>query len=396
MSKRLVILTAIIASVLAACAAPAAAPAGPIGPNSGNSGSEPSGDSKQQPTPEISLTTAPVEELGTPYYRTEVFADGLAFPVAMDFAPDGSLYYAEKNGGVRVISPEGELQPEPVYTISVDASGERGLLGLTLAPDFSESGHLWVFYTAADALVNRVARLTVQNGLGTEFQDAFEGRIAFETSTILNGGGLQFGLDGMLYISFGSTNNVHTSNEADTPHGKLLRAQPTIPLTPAPDNPDPNSLIFARGFRNMFDFTIHPVTGQIFGTENGGDCDDEVNLIVAGGHYGWREDGLCEDNNLPADYPYQAPLIYYTPPAGLTGIDFYFGEQFPDWQGDMLYCGWHSTDLVRIKWNEDFTRILTADTLETGAARCRIDVLTGPDGAIYFQDITTIYKLVSN
>ncbi|MFQ5410559.1 MAG: PQQ-dependent sugar dehydrogenase, partial [Anaerolineales bacterium] len=342
------------------------------------------------------LTTAPVEEIEKPLYRAEVFAEGLSFPVAMEFAPDGSLYYAEKNGGVRVLSPQGELQPNPVYTVPVDGSGERGLLGIALAPDFADSGHIWVYYTAADALVNRVGRFTVRDGVGADFQDAFEDRIAFETSTILNGGGLHFGLDGMLYISFGSTNNVLTANEADTPHGKLLRAQPTIPLTPALDNPDPASLIYARGFRNMFDFTIHPVTGQVFGTENGGDCDDEVNLIVAGGHYGWRENGLCEDNNLPADYPYQRPLIYYTPPAGLTGIDFYQGDEFPEWQGDMLYCGWHSTDLVRVKWNEDFTRIITADILETGAARCRIDVLTGPDGAIYFQDITTIYRLVRN
>lgn len=105
---------------------------------------------------------------------------------------------------------------------------------------------------------------------------------------------------------------------------------------------------------------------------------------------------FAKTTTLPADYAYEAPLIYYTPPAGLTGIDFYFGEEFPDWQGDMLYYDWHNTDLVRVKWNEDFTRILTAAALETGAARCRIDVLTGPDGAIYFQDITTIYRLVSN
>ncbi len=203
MSKHLIILTTIIGSILAACAAPAAAPAAPIGPNASKTQTGPSGTSQQQPAPEISLTTAPVEELETPSYRAEVFADGLSFPVAIDFAPDGSLYYAEKNGGVRVISPGGELQPEPVYTISVDASGERGLLVLTLSPDFYESGQLWIFYTAADALVNRVARLTVQDGLGAEFQDAFEDRIAFETSTILNGGGLQFGLDGMLFISFG-------------------------------------------------------------------------------------------------------------------------------------------------------------------------------------------------
>ncbi len=348
------------------------------------------------PTPTLSLTTAPVQEVGQAIYNVETFANYVGFPVAMEFAPDGRLFIAEKNGTVRAITPDGKVS-DPILTLTnIDASGERGLLGLALAPNFAEDGYLWVFYTRGDALVNRISRFTVKDDKATDEQVSFEFKIAFETSTILNGGGLHFGPDGMLYISAGSTNNVFASNEPDSPQGKLHRVDPTtFPASPAPDNPDPNSTIFARGLRNMFDFTFNPANGWLYGAENGGDCDDEINLIVPGGDYGWHADGLCEDNNLPADYPYNKALLYFTPTISPTGIMFYTGDAFPEWKGNMFFCSWHVGKMIRLELTEDGYHLRKSERIETGFDKpCHLDLVQGPDGYIYYGDITTIYRLV--
>lgn len=351
-----------------------------------------------EPTPALSLTTAPVEEVPQAIYRTETFATGIGFPTAMEFAPDGRLFVAEKNGTVRYISPDGKLSDPVLTLVNIDPSGERGLLGLALDPKFADNGYFWVFYTRKDATIDRISRFTLKGNEAGDEQVSFEFDIAFQTSTILNGGGLHFGPDGMLYISAGSTNNVLAANEPDSKQGKIHRVDPTtFPAQPAAGNPDPNSTIYARGLRNTFDFTFNPTNGWMYGAENGGDCDDEINLIVAGGDYGWHKDGLCEDNNLPADYPYNKPLLYFTPTISPTGITFYEGDVFPEWKGNLFYCSWHWGKMIRLELTDDGTHLHKAERIETGDDKpCRLDILPGPDGNIYYGDITTIYRVVRN
>jgi glucose/arabinose dehydrogenase len=348
------------------------------------------------PTPTLSLTTAPVQELGQAIYGVQVFATGVGFPTAMEFAPDGRLFVAEKNGAVRYITPDGKLSDAVLTLANIDSSGERGLLGLALDPGFADNGYLWIFYTRGDTLINRVSRFTLRGDTAGDEQVSFEFNIAFETSTILNGGGLHFGPDGMLYIAAGSTNNVFVSNEPDSPHGKLHRVDPgTFPGEPAPDNPDPQSTIYARGLRNVFDFTFNPANGWLYATENGGDCDDEIDLIVPGGDYGWHHESGCFDNNLPADYPYNKPILYFTPTIAPTGIMFYDGQVFPEWQGSLFFCSWHVGKMIRVAMAEDGHNIRMTERIETGFDRpCRIDLLQGPDGLIYYADIITIYRVV--
>ncbi len=337
----------------------------------------------------------------TVHYKVETFIDNLNFPVAMEFAPDGRLFFTEKYGAVRVANADGQLQPQPVIVLPTDAAGERGLLGIAVDPNFEQNHYLWVYHTwsdpdhTRDKPYNRVVRFTEKDGVGSDPQVAFEAAIEFVDSTILNGGNLHFGPDGMLYITVGTTNNIYIANEPDSPQGKIHRVIPTIPVGIPPDNPDPQSTIFARGFRNSFDFTFSPVNGMIFATENGPDCDDELNLVVAGGHYGWREDGLCEDTVIGSDYPYKRPVVSWTPPISPTGVMFYTGEAFPEWKNNIFMCAYNLGRMVSFKLDESGTRVLGGDLrYELGRARCATDILTGPDGYIYLSDINAIYRLV--
>ena len=347
--------------------------------------------------------TGPLPQLQelTVHYTVEPFIENLNFPVAMQFAPDGRLFFTEKYGAVRVADAGGKLQPQPVIVLPTDAAGERGLLGIALDPNFSQNHYVWVFHTwsdperTRDKPYNRVVRFTEKDGVGSDPQVAFEASIEFTDSTILNGGNIHFGPDGMLYITIGTTNNIAVANEPDTPQGKIHRVIPTVPVGIPPDNPDPNSTIFARGFRNSFDFTFSPINGLIYATENGPDCDDELNLVVAGGNYGWREEGLCEDQSVGNDYPFKRPLVSWTPPISPTGVMVYTGDKFPEWQNHIFLCAYNLGRMVVLKTDESGAKVLGGDLRwELGRARCATDIVTGPDGFIYFNDINAIYRLV--
>jgi glucose/arabinose dehydrogenase len=337
----------------------------------------------------------------TVHYDVQPFVPNLNFPVAMAFAPDGRIFFTEKYGAVRVADASGKLQPQPVIILPTDASGERGLLGIALDPKFSENHYVWVYHTwsdpdhTRDKPYNRVVRFKETNGVGSDPQVAWEVSIEFTTSTILNGGNLHFGPDGMLYITVGTTNNILAANKPGAPQGKIHRVIPTVPVGIPPDNPDPQSTIFASGFRNSFDFTFNPANGKLYATENGPDCDDEINLVEAGKNYGWREDGLCEDQSLSNDYPFTRPLISWTPPISPTGIMFYTGDAFPAWKGSLFICAYNLGRMVRLGLDDAGTHVKGGDLrYELGKARCATDIENGPDGYIYFLDINTLYRLV--
>ncbi len=346
--------------------------------------------------------TGPLPQLQpvTVHYKVEPYVENLNFPVAMEFAPDGRLFFTEKYGAVRVINADGKLQPQPVIVLPTDAAGERGLLGIALDPGFAENHHIWVYHTwsdpdhTRDKPYNRVVRFTEKDGAGSDPQVAFEASIEFTTSTILNGGNLHFGPDGLLYIAIGTTNNIEVANRPDAPQGKIHRVIPTVPAGIPPDNPNPNSTIFAGGFRNSFDFTFGP-GGLLYATENGPDCDDELNLVVAGGNYGWRQEGLCEDQTVGNDYPFERPLVSWTPPISPTGVMVYTGDLFPEWKNHLFMCAYNLGRIVSLKLDDTGAKVLGGDLrFELGRARCATDILTGPDGFIYFTDINAIYRLV--
>jgi glucose/arabinose dehydrogenase len=191
--------------------------------------------------------------------------------------------------------------------------------------------------------------------------------------------------------------------DPNLPQGKIHRMTATVPVQPAPDNPNPESTIWAYGFRNTYAFTFHPETGVMYGTENGPDCDDEINRILPGRNYGWRPppdgrpDGLCEDNVLPADlYPerFEPPLVYFTPPISPTGIMFYTGDVFPEWRNYMFYCAYNLGRMYFLNIGPDGFAVVGGGSVETGYARCAVDINTGPDGLIYFTDINAVYRLV--
>ena len=330
--------------------------------------------------------------------------------VAMDFTPDGRLLYTERTGKVRVVV-NGLLKTTAVMTFPVRTEGERGLLGIAVDPNFAANHYVWVYFTRQSAnfqcspIENRVVRFTLGDD-NHGFDETVAGCFPVDQyATIHNGGNLHFGPDGKLYVAVGNNDEVNDgedpAQDLGSPLGKLHRFDSTnIPLSAPEDNPFydmPGAVqsVFARGLRNSFDFTFDPIGGALFATENGDACDDEINRIVPGGNYGWRPNDPCEDE-WPAGpdpaYNTLPPLIFWTPSLAPTGIAVYSGTAIPEWQGDVFMCSFKdaTTAIHHFKLNADRTAIVShsilTDTITRQRLKCRTDLLSAPDGALYFSE----------
>lgn len=327
------------------------------------------------------------------------------YPVALAFAPDGRLFYTEKTtGSVRVISAQGDVQDDPVMTLPTSSLAERGMFGIALDPDYDANGHIWVAHTAeataTDFAALRIVRFTEADGLGREPEVMLS--IPLENNALIHlGGNLHFDSDGLLYFSAGDQENPADSQDLTTLPGKLHRFAVTDEgLVPAPDNPFEGSSIYAYGLRNPFDFAFDPYNAyRLYATENGDQCDDEVNLILPGFNYGAGEGYRCGSTARGVDLTfYQPPMVRYTPTEAPTGIIVYDHEAIPEWQGDVFYCTWNNGKLRRMILNENRTAAEDIQEIDLGEAQCRIDLAVGPEGGLYFTMVGAeggaIYRLL--
>lgn len=349
----------------------------------------------------MAVFPATAQDDDTPAYTVERYIVA-NYPVALAFAPDGRLFYTEKNtGSVRVVSAEGEVQDAPVITLPTSAVAERGMLGIALDPDFAENGLIWVAHVA-EATARDFPALNIVRFHETEGNPEVMFSITLETNALIHmGGNLHFDAEGRLYFSAGDQEDPANSQDLTTPMGAIHRFDVTDEgLVPAEGNPFEDSSIYAYGLRNPFDFAIDPIDpGRIFATENGEHCDDEVNLILPGFNYGAGPDYTCGRTAADIDLAfYQPPLVSYTPTEAPTGITVYDHDAIPEWQGDVFYCTWINGKLRRMILNERRTGVAEIQEIDLGDVQCRIDIAVGPEGGLYFSMVGSgggaIYRLL--
>ena len=336
-------------------------------------------------------------------YRVEPFLTA-NFPVGLAFTPDGELFYNEKTtGNVRYVRADGTRQIEPVISLAVDALQERGLQAIALDPHYETNRHIWVFYTAQgtsrDYPANKVLRFQFEDGIGTNPVEFLS--LPIDTGHLLhNGGGLQFDDEGYLYVGVGDYGDASRPQDLTLPHGKIHRfAIQDDRLVIPDDNPFEGSSIYAYGLRNPFDYAFDPLSGRLFATENGDDCDDELNLILPGFNYGYREHYECAGTRFIVGLGrYLPPLLSYTPTIAPAGIAFYDHPALPQWRNDLFFCSWNDGVLHHVRLAAGRNRVEFDRQIELGAVRCRIDVAVSPSGAIYFGTVGggtgAIYRLL--
>ncbi len=336
-----------------------------------------------------SRASAPNEAL-PPGATIETVLPGMSQPIALAFDPAGRLFYTERSSGNVRLFANGVLQTSPVIHFDVLSTVEQGLLGITIDPNFNTNHYIYVYYTCnCTPRENRVARFEENNGVGSNPTTIFTSPNDTQCGNH-NGGNIHFGPDGKLFISIGDDGcTPQNSQDVTVKNGKIHRinSDGTIPA----DNPvftQTGALpsLYALGLRNPFDFGFDPLTpGRIFGSENGPNCDDEMNRIEAGYNYGWRSGYPCDDGNPSPQYNTIAPLWYL--PSGAccvapTGIEVYSGTSVPQWTNDVFMCSYNDGALRHFRLNTNRTLVTSVDTVS--GVTCNMDVQTGPDGALYY------------
>jgi hypothetical protein len=266
---------------------------------------------------------------------------GLDNPVYMTNAHDGSnrLFIVEQAGRIKVLQP-GSTAPEGFLNITskVLSGGERGLLGLTFHPQFSTNRRFFVNYTRQPDGATVIA----------EYQtSALNPNIAETTEKVLlvisqpfanhNGGMIEFGPDGFLYIGMGDGGSANDpGNRAQNTQellGKMLRidvdrTQSGLSYATPSDNPFIASAgrdeIYAYGLRNPWRFSFDRATGALYAGDVGQNAREEIDIITRGGNYGWRvkEGTACTSNdpslcNSLSSIP---PIAEYTHTGGRCSI----------------------------------------------------------------------------
>ena len=146
---------------------------------------------------------------------------GLNFPVGLSLAPDGRVFFSERlTGKIRIINQAWQLVPTEFCSVAIATSGEQGLLGLALDPDFATNHFVYVYHSASSPLRNRVVRYTESGGSCTNPQIILDNLPA---STNHNGGIIQFGPDGKFYVVIGDAENTANAQSLTSLAGKILR-----------------------------------------------------------------------------------------------------------------------------------------------------------------------------
>lgn len=317
------VLATVFAVLLSACA-----PAGP-GADTPAPGTEAGGSGPEAGGPEGDTTT--------PELQVEVVADGLSLPWDVALLPDGTAVVGERGGRLIAIPEDGPAREVPLDLPGFFTGSEAGLMGLAVE---DEGSLLACYATEADGAPQdvRVARV-----------DLAEDRTSAAVEEVLVSGlpitsGRHSGcrlllVDGVLYVGTGDAADESTPQALDSLGGKVLAvdlAGGPLPEAPFVEGADPRILTY--GHRNVQGLAARPGTGQVWSAEHGPDVDDEVNLLVPGGNYGW-DPGPGYDERVPMtdldSFPDAVEAAWSTgrPTRALAGAAFLQGSAWRGWEG---------------------------------------------------------------
>ena len=309
--------------------------------------------------------------------RVETVVDNLKIPWELVFAPDGRIFFTERDGKLWVIEDE---SLELVATFPTSNTLEGGLLGLALDPEFEKNNFLYLYqtYFGFELHHNKVVRYTVSNNQLTDEQiliDKIPGALWHD------GGRIKFGPDEKIYITTGDATNANLSQKIDSLAGKILRinADGTIP----DDNPFESSPVFSYGHRNPqgIDWTEN---GILVSSEHGpsgekGYAHDEINVIEPGKNYGWPV--IVGDSN---NTEYTNPILHsgdvtWAP----SGLLYYDSDKIPEWKGKFLVAALRGQHVMVLDLDLENNMVNSVEKIfQDKYGRIR-DLVQSPDGDVF-------------
>ena len=314
-----------------------------------------------------------------PNIDLELFATGFNNPVEIKNAGDNRLFIVEQTGLIRILNADGSINDTPfldLTTIITDQGFEQGLLGLAFHPDYTTNGLFFVNYTETinGDDVTTIARFMVSSDQNIADPNSLAKLITIpQPFANHNGGCLQFGPDGYLYISSGDGGSGgdpgNRSQDLSTLLGKLLRIDVDNPdgglnygipdNNPFVNDPDALNEIWAYGLRNPWKFSFDSENGDLWIGDVGQGEVEEINRAFSnstgGENYGWRcYEGSTEFNtsNCPNDDTLTFPIAEYTHTGNgifkcsITGGYVYRGSEYPNMVGTYVFADFCSSEMA--------------------------------------------------
>jgi glucose/arabinose dehydrogenase len=312
--------------------------------------------------------------------KDSVLVSGLGYPWEILWGPDDFIWMTERDGRISRVNPNtGTVTP--LLTISeVVSSGEGGLLGMVLHPQFSTNPFVYVIYNYnGSGYEEKLVRYRFNGTTLTTPQILLD---HIDAASIHNGSRLII-VNDKLFISTGDAANSAQAQNNSSLNGKILRLNldGSIPS----DNPIPGNPLWSTGHRNAQGM-VH-ANNRLYISEHGPSSDDEVNIVQKGRNYGWPDvRGFCDESSEQSFCSANSvvePLKAWTPTIAVCGLDYYDKDAIPQWKGSLLMATLKDARLYQLKLNSSYNGI--SDVYEYFAneyGRLR-DLCISPSGKVY-------------
>ena len=342
----------------------------------------------------------------TPYTATVINTE-LKGPWGIHVLPDGRLLISGKPGNMQILTADGKLDKTITGFPDVQFANQGGLLDVNIDPDFTKNRMIYWTYAQPG---EEGATLAIAKGKLSADETKLEGvKVIYEVTPRYKGAGqfgsrLLFDKQGNIVVSSGDRMDDAIrvkAQDLSTTTGKILRI--TKEGKPVAGNPfigkaGAKPEIYAYGFRNQDGMAFHPVTGDLWEVEFGPRGGDEVNLIKAGGNYGWpvitygiEYRGVKVYDGIQQKEGMIQPVYYFDPVISPGCMMFYTGN-IAEWKNNMFIGGLSSMFITRLVIEKNKVvgeERLLADKRERW--RC---IATGKDGSIYAgTDSGKLYKI---
>lgn len=280
--------------------------------------------------------------------------------------------------------------PHLFFTVpSVASEAEQGLVGLALAPSYPDDPFVYAYATRMvnGSLSDQLLRIEDVGGHGRHLKVLFSSPASEGHEH--SGGRMLFGPDGNLYLVVGDGLQPENAQDPSSERGKILRFAPDPSAEPA---------VWASGIRNSFGLAFDPVSGALWETENGPDCNDELNIVPEGANLGWGPSATCASGSSPtntnADGPHPLlPQRWFSPTIAPTGLVFCDGCHLgTDSEGALFFGAYKGGALTRVRLSPDRRAVAGSHVVAEPSAMV-LSIERAPDGSLYYSTYTGIFRL---
>ncbi|WP_375416981.1 PQQ-dependent sugar dehydrogenase [uncultured Hymenobacter sp.] len=326
---------------------------------------------------------------GAATVTVSALATGLTNPWELIWGPDNFIWMTERAGRISRVNPATGQVLRLLNVPDVNETGESGLLGMALHPQFAANPYVYVVYNYAvnQVLKEKLVRYTYAAGAVGTAGSLGSPLVLVENIPAVSthsGSRLLILPDLTLLMTTGDAQQTSLAQTPGALNGKILRLNldGSVPA----DNPTPGSLVYTLGHRNPQGLVRLP-SGRLYASEHGPSNDDEINLIEPGRNYGWPNvEGLCDqpgEQAFCAANNVREPLTTWSPTIAPAALQYYDYPAIPAWRGSLLLATLKNQQLVQLALSPAGEAISSRTEFLNGAFGRLRALCVSPQGKVY-------------